>query len=833
MADEPWKDFQQPQQVGQPAPPVANPNPAQAAVQDANAPWHDFADPAARAPAPVPEGWEVTGDTDRVGNRFARNPQTGAVVNIGRDPDTHDVTVHDPEHTTAGGAAWRGIQDAVPFIDYIAAGGNELGSALGMNDTDPNMSYADRVRALQQQRADSEAGDKAYHPVAHYGAEIGGLLGGGAALKGIATAGRLAPIVQGAAEAAPRIATAVGGGLTGALYGAGEADPNHVGAGAALGGGAGLVGGVVAPAIANYLSRPLSALLERTGVSGLVSGANRGVNMMLKRAPQDPAAVSSEIARFRSAGQEPTLLDVIDQSGRDTVAAANTKVPTERQATIDYSRQRAAALPTDAERLTQAHVTPSTMTSPDLRAQVATTQQALNKANYAKLDPQTVPLDDAGDIKDILNSPVGQQALAKARQGNADIAKQVGKLSSWAQTPEFDPALHLNADQKATLGQLTTIRDSATNPAIKQQMQNEIDKATAQFQSEWAATRPNAKPPTDVTYEAVDKVRKAARKLAKSAEGSNGTDTLGLPGDYGAVADTLDNHLSANIPGHDEAKATHGAYSRILNAIDGSGSKLAPGGGTSQPRINGSDLVDQGIAQRSEGNYQNFEPWARQLSEEQLPLHNANGTPILDRQGRQVTISQQDAAKLSAANAIRVRSQAPAPARSLMDNFTGNNAQDIKARALLGDTATDRLQAGMQASADRSRNAAELAGRGNSPTARLTNDAAGLGEDLHLAATVGHAATGNAIAALHGLGSMMRGQGLNPSDAADLVRRAVDTTPGAVDDFLAHLQGQGVSRARAQILLNVARRAASAGAAQATVPQAQGRTERTITLTGR
>jgi hypothetical protein len=53
-----------------------------------------------------------------------------------------------------------------------------------------------------------------------------------------------------------------------------------------------------------------------------------------------------------------------------------------------------------------------------------------------------------------------------------------------------------------------------------------------------------------------------------------------------------------------------------------------------------------------------------------------------------------------------------------------------------------------------------------------------------------------------------------------------------VDDFIKHLQAQGVSRNRAQILFNNARRAAAAagGAMHSTAPTAQ-RT-RTVTLTG-
>lgn len=80
-------------------------------------------------------------------------------------------------------ATFRGIQNMIPGIDHIAAASNELGSHLGLNNTDPNMSYADRVRAFQASR-EAQMNQDIHGPstgaaIGHFVGEGAGLVGGG------------------------------------------------------------------------------------------------------------------------------------------------------------------------------------------------------------------------------------------------------------------------------------------------------------------------------------------------------------------------------------------------------------------------------------------------------------------------------------------------------------------------------------------------------------------------------------------------------------------------------------------------------------------------------
>lgn len=714
-----------------------------------------------------------------------------------------------PMKTTAGGALWRGLQDGVPFIDYFTAMNKN-------NYTDPNTPYADRVKLAQDYRAKAEAADKAnggWSAAAHYGGELAGLLAGGEA----------AGVLGKGTTLAQRTVQGLG---MGAAYGAGSGAPDKILPNAATGAAVGGVVGAAAPSVVNFLAKPISSAAERLGVTGAVQGANRGVAALLRRSPQNADDAAARVAAFRANGIEPSILDTLDQGGKDTVAAANIKAPGGRQTAEDYRDATLRALPGAVDEQVANNIAGNRISSSDLRNMVERSQEQRNTANYRQLDPMRIPLDAEahGDIRAMLASPGGGKALDMVASGtNADTAAEVGRLRDWAHapTPEaggpsevpLPPALGTFSDSAlARFRASHGIPDNAPNGAYYEALGIPLPEG---------ASAGEAIPDPGVTYATIDKVRKAANGLGRRAQGND--PTLGLPGDYFNLGRTIDNHLSDHTADlHDAAKATHGAYAQILDAIDGSGKPqgAATDLGLNANKVNGADFVDNGTGQRSQGNYQNFSPWAKNLSQEQHPMFNADGTPMVDPHGQPITMSARDAARVAAANQVRAQSQRPVSALSTADNFAVNQGQDAKSAALVGDVRATRLRVGGGLIARQARDATALAGRGASPTARLTSDANDIGEAVHAIGAAASVAGGHVVGGLRAFGGMLRRSGINPHDAQAMVESAVTNQPGAVDDFIAGLQQRGISEGRARQLWGVARRAAvAAGSQQTTAPE--------------
>jgi len=224
-------------------------------------------------------------------------------------------------------ATFRGIQNMIPGIDHLAAGFNEIGSYTGLNHTDPNMSYADRVRAFQAAR-EAEMNQDIHGPstgaaVGHYVGEGAGLVGGGIGEAKVAgnLIGRtgsnfleaLTRLNEGSKVArAGKIALA--GATSGAVAGAANSKtlaevPGNTAEGAT-------VGAVAAP-LGALGAKFLGALGSRIGDA---AGASNAANILRRYVNTTAEDLAAKAAAWKArTGANPTVYELLPLADRQNV----------------------------------------------------------------------------------------------------------------------------------------------------------------------------------------------------------------------------------------------------------------------------------------------------------------------------------------------------------------------------------------------------------------------------------------------------------------------------------------------------------------------------------
>lgn len=335
-------------------------------------------------------------------------PQAVSVPrNLGAAPKP--ITSSPSIETTGGGAALRGIQDAIPGVNYLQAGFSKLGSALksavGYPDENAGMSYADRVRAFAAQRDQLEAADREQHPRMHYAGEgiglVGSALTGSAATRlaaakllasGSSTAAKVGNVLQKvttlpkakgldiATRAANAGKVALTGGTAGAVYGAGNADPSEIPSGAATGAAIGAVAspvlGTAAKAINKLLVQPAATVFRIPSAAAILR----------KYVGTTAEEVQQAIANWKArAGTdaEPTLYEALDSlKDRESVQKALALMPASaRDKAASLVRERASSM---GGELTD---TVSNVTQPARDRIVAGMRNDLTNARYGIPDP--------------------------------------------------------------------------------------------------------------------------------------------------------------------------------------------------------------------------------------------------------------------------------------------------------------------------------------------------------------------------------------------------------------------------------------------------------------
>lgn len=230
-------------------------------------------------------------------------------------------------------------------------------------------------------------------------------------------------------------------------------------------------------------------------------------NALLKRTNIDPARARAEADRFRAAGVEPTLTDVVGEKGRRFIRAVGVKHEDTGEALTGRAREvSAGAKPAIMDRTRQ--VGPETGKSADEVA--AGIKKARNEAastDYAEPYKTRIPLTD--ETLTALNDEPGRAAMRRARL--AAVARQ-----DQEQIAELDTLLKMNP------------------------------------------------PPTDVSAGTLDRIRIAMRGRAKKLSQSPDTADIGagLTPRVGMIDDTLN-----QVPELAPARADYKAKSQALGVL--------------------------------------------------------------------------------------------------------------------------------------------------------------------------------------------------------------------------------------------------------------------------
>lgn len=351
-----------------------------------------------------------------------------------------------------GTSVHQGVDFVLPIVDELAAGSTAAGQFL-LGDTDFGGNYMNNMRYLEERAANSEE----LYP----GEALGGKVG--AFLASLPVAAQ-AKFLQGANT----LKTSLRLGAFGAPYGGAAAyasNPvderwNGVLEAAMLGGAFGLgtpILGATAGTIANRVDQRLGISDSmRRGWNALFGRprsedelANRAaVDVIAARVPRKPDEMREVADEFRAAGHDPTLVNVMDETGRGFVGAmARRPGPGRETAQRAYDARRLSA-PERIDR-NMAEVIAGTTDDPAVRAQLrrpadeiltdlTEKRSADIEAAMTPIRNQPVPLTPR--MVEILDTADGRRAIARAMRTVTDpetleamkalpsLLKQVGKL---------------------------------------------------------------------------------------------------------------------------------------------------------------------------------------------------------------------------------------------------------------------------------------------------------------------------------------------------------------------------------------------------------------------
>lgn len=229
------------------------------------------------------------------------------------------------------------------------------------------------------------------------------------------TMGQLAPAALFPGSAMSRVANVVlpaVGSETGALIaekmGAGETGQNL----ARLGGG--LFGGVATSVrLAPRAQRPVrDQVLERL------------------TANQDPARMAAEAQRYNAAGIQPSLVDILDDSGRAVTRAAASRNTPARQAATDFGDRRALDLPNRMGTQARRVISQDPRTPDQIREAMATQRRTEANQAFGAVRGDTIPLGE--DAVTALRSDYGRAAIVEAarRESNPEVRAALNRLST-------------------------------------------------------------------------------------------------------------------------------------------------------------------------------------------------------------------------------------------------------------------------------------------------------------------------------------------------------------------------------------------------------------------
>lgn len=334
--------------------------------------------------------------------------------------------------TSVGGAGFRGLGDMALLggRDELAAAagavGNKIGNALGMNQS--TASFGDIYRQLWEEEQQKVAADQAQHGGARVVGQGLGLLASAALPVGKIAQGAnwLNRIGRGAAIGAGY------GGVSGTL----DSTPDDRTAGTLGGAGLGAAFGGALPPVAAFAGRVAAPIIERLGLGAVGERAMSGMNALSRRARQNPGDMAAQGQRYRDAGFEPTLVDVMDESGRGVVRAAASRNTPGRDTAQAFADARRVDLQDDVSRVAE-RISPESRATNEVVTEAQTARNTLADEQFRRVAPAPVPI--TPELVSVLSTGEGRTAMRMAerllepeeraalRQVQAAVA-QVGRL---------------------------------------------------------------------------------------------------------------------------------------------------------------------------------------------------------------------------------------------------------------------------------------------------------------------------------------------------------------------------------------------------------------------
>lgn len=163
------------------------------------------------------------------------------------------------------------------------------------------------------------------------------------------------------------------------------------------------------------------------------------LNPLTRTTRQDPNALRARAQEFRDAGIDPTLADVVDESGRGVMRAAASRMSPGRQAAQEFAEGRALDLPDRMSQQARRIMSPDPRTPDQIRqAQVAARSANASRA-FGAVRGEVVDLGD--DAVGAMRVPEVIDAIADAarRERDPTARQQLLALGQWARSGSADP----------------------------------------------------------------------------------------------------------------------------------------------------------------------------------------------------------------------------------------------------------------------------------------------------------------------------------------------------------------------------------------------------------
>jgi len=562
--------------------------------------------------------------------------------------------------------------------------------------------------------------------------------------------------------------------------------------GAVIGAGA----GAAAPVVARTVSAVARPIVDRIGRGGAINALGRRLGVT-------PQRMSQDAARLRESGIEPTLYDVIGETGQDMVGSLARR-PTTGRETMQQFGDAARTGIQDRVRRRAAQISPDGRT-PD---QIVTETNAARNVNMdsamAPIRQQEVPLEADAPVWDILRTGEGRSAARAAAQ------------------LERDPA---------TKRALLEIGNPPEVPAGAQDIQRMHDEVRAMNLAPQAEAAALAQlppipqgAPRAMTVDMADKLARSFNDAAETAarQGRNGR--ASVLRQYGR---DIREAAATNVPAYRNALDQYGAESRLSDAVRTGEEGLARNtdefvnevGRLSDARVI-SPAERQQTQQVINATADDFgipaDRIERALGERDFRAQvNASlaqaGLPQLGARGGTTEVGL---ARAGYRRAIERRAgEGPRGALEIADSLGNAPEQQRRAAALLGDEQANFLARDMRAEAEVARNRIRNAPRTGSRTS--INDA----DNAFVEGLAGVMANpvGWKSAIVSGLRGLSKA-GISDRHAAQIVELA--TSPAGVEQAIEQLtRAMRGNEKRARYLVNAIRKAAIAPMSDRTDPQ--------------